>query len=150
MKTILCPKRIALLLVILLLDHVFRAKSASLESPLGDIYFGRSRMLRKLPKPPPAPKLSQGPHYKFFDPPPPSPTPPPSLPILATYPSFRTVRKFSPPPAPKLSKPRNFRIFFSPPPSPPPPLSASPLTPPAPVKKPPTNCDLPRPPPGHT
>ncbi|PWA95581.1 hypothetical protein CTI12_AA048250 [Artemisia annua] len=59
-------------------------------------------MLRKLPKPPPAPKLSQGPHYKFVHPPPP---PPPCLPIHATYPSFRT--------------------------------------------KPPTNCDLPRPPPGR-
>ncbi|GJX98088.1 hypothetical protein Tco_0355107 [Tanacetum coccineum] len=143
------PILIALLLVILILDdHAFHAKSASFESPLGDIYFGRGRMLRKLPKPPPAPKLSQSPHYKFLDPPPPSP-PPPSLPIRATYPSFRTLRKFSPPPAPKLSKPRNFRMFPSAPPSPPPPPSLPPLKPPAPVKKPPTNCDLPTPPPGH-
>nr|GEV25774.1 zinc knuckle CX2CX4HX4C [Tanacetum cinerariifolium] len=86
MKTILYPKRIALLLVILILDdHVIQARSGSFESPLRDIYFRRSRMLRKLPKPPPAPKLSQSPHYKFVYPPP----PPPSLPMRATYPSFR-------------------------------------------------------------
>ncbi|XP_023734517.1 formin-like protein 5 isoform X1 [Lactuca sativa] len=134
----LYAKRVALLLLILVLDHLLQANSASLIEPdpefsTGTVVSGR-RKLRKLP-PPPAPKLSGAPHYMFSDPPP----PPSTTQMRSTAPNLRTVPKRAPP-APKLSRPRNFRIFLSPPPPPPPP-------PPPAVQGRTSNCKIAPPPP---
>ncbi|KAL4586958.1 hypothetical protein LXL04_011606 [Taraxacum kok-saghyz] len=120
-------KRVALLLVILVIDHVLQANSASFEPDPGFVFSGR-RKLRKLP-PPPAPLLSRAPHYMFSAPP-----PPPSTAQIVR--NLRGVSKKAPP-APKLGRPRNFRIFLSPPPPPPP----------APVQGRTSNCNIPPPPP---
>ncbi|KAI3818129.1 hypothetical protein L1987_11932 [Smallanthus sonchifolius] len=104
MKTTFYSKRLALLLAILIIDHVFQANSASIE---GTVFSGRNRMLRTRSSPPPAPKLNQGPRYKFLAPP-----PPPSEPQIR-------CTATSSPPALQLGLPRKFCSFPSPPPPPP-------------------------------
>ncbi|CAI9278270.1 unnamed protein product [Lactuca saligna] len=109
----LYAKRVAILLLILVLDHLLQANSASLIEPdPGTVVSGR-RKLRKLP-PPPAPKLSGAPHYMFSDPPP----PPSTTQMRSTAPNLRTVPKPTPP-APKLSPTPRYRSIQSPPPPPP-------------------------------
>ncbi|KAI3745269.1 hypothetical protein L1987_58379 [Smallanthus sonchifolius] len=97
MKTTFYSKRLALLLVILMIDHVFQTNSASIE---GAVFSGRNRKLRTRSSPPPAPKLSRSVHYKFAAQP-----PPPSIRCKATS-------------SPQIGLPWKFCSFLSPPPPP--------------------------------
>ncbi|PWA95583.1 hypothetical protein CTI12_AA048270 [Artemisia annua] len=95
MKITLQTKQLALLLLILILDHVFQANATSYESHSGDVVTTRRQMLRSRVITVPASKLEQ-PRSNIFS--------TPSPPLLQSAIIRRSLRKKkrSPPPPPKL------------------------------------------------